>query len=130
MIIQNTNANQWAPPVRHVSDDAPTVVADTSTAATTSATNATAKVDPQQPSAQQLKSAVESLNQAMRKSTPNLEFSVDADTKKQIVKMVDTQTGTLIRQYPSEEVVAIARSIDQFLANQQVQHGLLLNQKA
>lgn len=127
MIIQSTNANPGASPARHVSDDAPRVVADTTTA---TAASTTAKVEPQQPSAQQVKIAVDSLNKAMQKSAPNLQFSVDSDTNKQIIKFMDTQTGTLIRQYPSEEVIAIARSIDQFLSHQQVQRGLLLNQKA
>lgn len=129
MIIQSTNANPGASPARHVSDDAPRVVADTPTTAATAAST-TAKVEPQQPSAQQVKIAVDSLNKAMQKSAPNLQFSVDSDTNKQIIKFMDTQTGTLIRQYPSEEVIAIARSIDQFLSHQQVQRGLLLNQKA
>lgn len=123
MIIQNTSGTA---PARLVSNDTPKVVVDTPAAAP----HASEHVDQQEPSAQQLKRAVESINQAMQRSTPNLEFSVDADTKKQIVKVMDTQTGTLIRQYPSKEVVAIARSIDQFLANQQVKQGLLLNQQA
>ncbi|MBZ0068923.1 MAG: flagellar protein FlaG, partial [Thiobacillus sp.] len=38
--------------------------------------------------------------------------------------MLDTSTGQLIRQYPSEEALAISRGIEQF------QQGLLLKQKA
>ncbi|QLQ02359.1 MAG: flagellar protein FlaG [Thiobacillus sp.] len=41
-----------------------------------------------------------------------------------MVKMVDTSTGQLIRQFPSEETLAISRGIEQF------QQGLLLKQKA
>lgn len=79
---------------------------------------------PQQPSAAELKNAVETLNKAMQQSNQNLEFSVDTDTKKVVVKMVDTSTGQLIRQFPSEETLAISRGIEQF------QQGLLLKQKA
>lgn len=82
---------------------------------------------PQQPSPQQLNDAVIALNQAMRQSNQSVEFSVDFNTKKPIVKMSDTATGEVLRQFPSEEMLAIARSIDQFL---QLQHGLLLKQQA
>jgi flagellar protein FlaG len=77
-----------------------------------------------QPSAQELKNAVAAINQAMQQSNRNLEFSVDSDTNTTVVKMVDTSTGELIRQFPSETTLAISRGIEQF------QQGLLLRQKA
>lgn len=79
---------------------------------------------PQQPSAEELNHAVATLNKAMQQANQNLEFSVDTDTHKVVVKMVDTSTGKLIRQYPTEETLAISRGIEQF------QQGLLLKQKA
>ncbi|MBL8491536.1 MAG: flagellar protein FlaG, partial [Rhodocyclaceae bacterium] len=42
---------------------------------------------------------------------------------KTVVKVVDGQTGKMIRQIPSEELLAIAESIDRM-------QGLLLRQKA
>ena len=78
----------------------------------------------QQPSTAELNSAVAAINQAMQQSGRNLEFSVDSDTKKTVVKMVDTSTGELIRQFPTEETLAISRGIEEF------QQGLLLKQKA
>ncbi|MFH1819709.1 MAG: flagellar protein FlaG [Pseudomonadota bacterium] len=117
MIIQNTPLmNQAALPAARAHSVAPTeskVVADTQ-----------ANNVPRQPSAAELKTAVETLNKAMQQSNQNLEFSVDTDTKKVVVKMVDTSTGQLIRQFPSEETLAISRGIEQF------QQGLLLKQKA
>ena len=132
MIIQNTsNINQASPPVRNISDDAPKVVADTSNAViTTTGVTAhtqqitTQQVALQQPSSEQLKTAVNVINQVMRQSNNSLEFSVDTDTNRTVVKMKDTETGELIRQFPSEETLAISRAIDQF------QQGLLLKQKA
>lgn len=79
---------------------------------------------PQQPSLEELKSAVAFINQAMQQANRNLEFSVDTDTKKTVVKMVDTSTGELLRQFPSETTLAISRGIDQF------QQGLLVTRKA
>ncbi len=79
---------------------------------------------PVQPSAEELNSAVAAINQAMQQSNQSLEFSVDTDAHRTVVKMVDTSTGELIRQFPSEATLAISRGIDQF------QQGLLLKQKA
>ena len=128
MIIQNSTTNQAAAPARLAGDGAPNVVADTSNAATQSGVAVASPpitTHSPQPSSQQLQTAVDGINLAMRQSNQSLEFSVDTSTKKPVVKMVDTQTGDLIRQFPSEETLAIARSIDQFLQRQ----GLLLNQK-
>lgn len=125
MIIQNSTTNQAAAPARLASDGEPNAVITAPSNAEAQSSVAVAQVASQQPSSQQLQNAVGGINQAMRQSNQNLEFSVDPGTKKPIVKMVDTQTGELIRQFPSEETLAIARSIDQFLQRQ----GLLLNQK-
>lgn len=119
MIIQNVSASQGALPTRHISNDAPAVVADTH-----------AVVAPQQPSPEQLKSAVASINRAMQHSNQSLEFSVDPNTKTPVVKMTDTETGKVISQFPSEAVLAIAQSIDQYLSQHEAPQGLLLKQKA
>lgn len=71
-----------------------------------------------------LESAVAALNVAMRQSNQSLEFSVDTNTHRTVVKMVDTSTGELIRQFPSEATLAISRGIDEF------QRGLLLTNQA
>jgi len=120
MIVQITNnINQAEQTVRRVSDDASKAIAD----------NSNAKPPfggARQPSSEQLKKAADNINQVMQQSNQNLEFefTMDTDTKKAVVRVVDTKTGELIRQIPSEETLAIARSIDKF------QHGLLLSQKA
>jgi len=117
MIIHNTPLmNQAALPAARTHGAAhtePKVAADTP-----------ARDVPRQVSAAELKSAVETLNKAMQQSNQNLEFSVDTDTKKVVVRMVDTSTGQLIRQFPSEETLAISRVIEAF------QQGMLLKQKA
>jgi flagellar protein FlaG len=82
------------------------------------------KAGPQRVSAEALNGAVAAINQAMQQSNQALEFSVDTDTRETVVRMVDTSTGELIRQFPSEATLAIARGIEQF------QQGLLLTQKA
>lgn len=83
-----------------------------------------AQVAAQQPSAALLQNEMNHVNKALKLSNKNLEFTVDSDTKKSIVKLVDTETGEVIRQFPSEEALAISRAIDH------IQQGLLLKQKA
>lgn len=113
MIIQNTNSpNQVASMGTRVSDNAPAPVAE-----------APIQVTAPQPSPQQLKTAVDGINQAMRQSRQNLEFTVDTGTKMSVVKVVDTETGQLVLQIPSKVTLAIAESIGQS------QHGMLLSQK-
>ncbi|TAN52111.1 MAG: flagellar protein FlaG [Methylococcaceae bacterium] len=132
MLIQNTsNMAQAAPPARFTGDGAPNAVVaappnvEAKPAASSELAQAAAKqVAEQQPSAAQLQNVVDNINRALKQSNKNLEFSVDADTKKSVVKVVDTETGDLIRQFPSEEALAISRAIDQ------MQQGLLLKQKA
>lgn len=76
------------------------------------------------PSVRELKVAVDAINQSMQQSNLNLQFSVDNSSQKTVVKMVDTSTGELIRQFPTEATLAISQQIEQF------QQGLLLTQQA
>lgn len=82
------------------------------------------QVAEQHPPLEKLKGVVDNINRALKLANRNLEFSVDESTSKQVVKLVDSDTGDLIRQFPSDEMLAISRAIDQ------VQKGLLLRQKA
>jgi len=76
----------------------------------------------QQASKEQTAQAVEAINKSMAESSRNLEFAVDEDTNMTIVKVVDTQTHDVIRQIPTEEVVAIAKALDKI-------QGLLIRQQ-
>jgi flagellar protein FlaG len=113
MIVQNTNnLSPPAPADSRLGDATPRVVVQPSAPAAS------------EPSPQQVKQAVDSINRAVQPANSNLEFSIDPGTQRLVVKVVDTQTGDLIRQIPSKEVLAIAESIGQY------QKGLLLSQKA
>jgi flagellar protein FlaG len=119
MIIQNnSNTSQGVRP------DVSAVGAVSAKAERKAAAAPPAQSAQPQASAAELKSAVASINQAMRQSNRNLEFSVDTDTRQTVVKMMDSSTGEVIRQYPSEETLAISRNIEHF------QQGLLLTKKA
>lgn len=132
MLIQNTSNMAQAPqPAKQASDGVPgvSVAVTSSPQARPSAPVelpeiAVKKVAEQQASTAQLQNALESVNKALRQSGKNLEFSVDEESRRQIVRVVDTETGDVIRQFPSEEMLAISRSIDM------VQQGLLIKQEA
>jgi flagellar protein FlaG len=70
-----------------------------------------------------VKQAVEKLNQAVLGYSDSLQFSVDEESKRPIVKLIDTKTKEVIRQFPSEEAISIAKAIDRF-------QGLLIKDKA
>lgn len=76
-----------------------------------------------QPSALQLDEAVKVVNEFVGLVNNSLHFSVDDDTGKTVVKVIDIGTKELIRQIPSEEMLAIAKALDGI-------KGLLLHQKA
>jgi flagellar protein FlaG len=76
------------------------------------------------PSKQQIEAAVDAVNRALQPSNNALEFSLDQQSDRVVVKVVDSSTGETLRQVPSEEVLAIAESIDRY------QKGLLLSQEA
>ena len=79
---------------------------------------------PAQPVSQEaVAAAVKSANAYVQSISTGIEFSLDQDTGRTVVKMLDTQTHEVLRQYPSEEILAISKSIDRM-------QGLLINRKA
>jgi flagellar protein FlaG len=73
---------------------------------------------------EQIREAAEKIqNSVDNLAQKNLRFSIDEDTGKTIIKVVDAHTDELIKQIPSEEAVEIARTLDKV-------QGLLLNDKA
>lgn len=59
--------------------------------------------------------ALDAVNKSLASAGSSLQFSIDRETNNSVVTMVDGDTGEVIRQIPSEEALAIARSIDQML---------------
>jgi flagellar protein FlaG len=78
---------------------------------------------PEQSSKEQVQQAVAEIQKAVEPMARNLQFSIDKETGKTVVTVVDSATNEVIRQIPGEEVLAIARAIDRM-------QGLLFRQKA
>ena len=63
------------------------------------------------PTPDQVKAAVEAANQQLDRSNRELTFVFDDRLNRMLVKIVDTRTNTVIRQVPSEEMLAAARAL-------------------
>lgn len=75
------------------------------------------------PSRQQVNQAMEKMQESLPFVARNLQFSVDEETGRSVVKIVDSVTHEVVRQMPSEELLNIAKALDKMT-------GLLLKQKA
>ena len=53
-----------------------------------------------------------------------LEFSVDQNSGRNVVKIVDKSTKEVVRQIPSEEAIHIAEALDEL---DEIRQGLLLS---
>lgn len=72
---------------------------------------------------EQVKEAVQQIEQFTQALTQNLKFTIDEDTGKTVIKIVDAQTQEVIRQMPSEEAIKIASALGKI-------QGLLFNGQA
>lgn len=75
------------------------------------------------PTLGELSQAVKNINKALQEQARGLEFTVDSDSHRTIVKIVDQKTKEVLRQIPTEETLEIAKALDQA-------QGLLIRQKA
>ncbi|MEN3292000.1 MAG: flagellar protein FlaG [Burkholderiales bacterium] len=76
----------------------------------------------QVPDLDKLNDALKNINQAVKALSPNLEFSVDSESNRSVVKIVDHETKEVIRQMPTPEALEIAKALDRL-------QGLLIRQK-
>ena len=75
------------------------------------------------PSPEHLQQAVREIQRAVEPVANNLNFSIDQESGKTVIRVVDSKTQELIRQIPSEEVISMSQAIDRLA-------GLLVQEKA
>lgn len=73
---------------------------------------------------QDLKKLAQMMQQKVAARSPDLQFSVDQDSGKSVIKVTDRTTHELIWQIPSEVALKVTKEIDLFLK------GSILNHKA
>ena len=75
------------------------------------------------PAHAELGNVVADLNKVAQANAQGVRFSIDEDTGRTVVKVVDTQTDTVLRQIPSVEALKLWRSIEKM-------QGVMLRDKA
>ena len=73
--------------------------------------------------AQAAQQAARQINEFLTSTAAGLEFKVDSRSSNVIVRVIESSTGKVIRQIPSEEAIAISQSLDHM-------RGLLLHQRS
>ena len=75
------------------------------------------------PTAPQLEHAIAEANRSMRAIPTSLEFEQDQDSGKVVVRVVDSETRKVIRQMPTEDMLAMSKALDRL-------QGLMVHLKA
>jgi flagellar protein FlaG len=63
-------------------------------------------------SIEQTRQSLQEINKALHTKSISVQFQIDPAYKDVIIKVVDQENGKVIRQIPSEDVVRIAKAID------------------
>lgn len=72
---------------------------------------------------EELNAVVKEVNDFIKPLNNSLQFSIDKETGTTVVKVIDTETQEMIKQISSEEMLALAKALDQL-------KGLLVKQQA
>jgi flagellar protein FlaG len=70
-----------------------------------------------------LSKAVKMLNDHVAPALQSIEFAIDQDSNRMVVKVVDTSTNKVLRQIPNEEALSISKSLGKL-------QGLMINKTA
>ncbi len=70
-----------------------------------------------------VREAVAAINRAAKSLNNSIQLSLDDRSERAVVRVVDSETGQLIRQIPTEEVLELRRALDRIA-------GLLINRTA
>ena len=127
-VLNTSDPQSRAPRTQDLADSASanqSAAASTVSALAVAATTASEKSSStgNEPSKEERRDAVEKLNSIIKQKNESLQFSIDDDTDIRLVKLIDTNTQETVRQFPSEEIVNIARAIDKL-------QGMLVRDKA
>lgn len=80
-------------------------------------------------SPEEIEEAVTQISEFVQASSRQLNFSVDEDSNKQVVKVTDAESGDVIRQIPSEEVLKLSERLQNLQTEVGTAVGLLFNKQ-
>jgi flagellar protein FlaG len=76
-----------------------------------------------------LEKAVQEVESFLQTQNRNLAFSIDDETKRSVVTVKDSESGDVIRQIPSEEVLALAERIQDLQQDVGDSVGVFINNR-
>jgi flagellar protein FlaG len=118
VVVQPNVSNQAKAPQREVKTDAEIVAQVAAASIKPSGINEAA-----QPTREVVAKAAAQLQEFVNSMGRNLNFSIDETTGYNVVKVVNPDTGELIRQLPSEELLKISRDFQRL-------NNVLVSQRA
>ncbi len=81
----------------------------------------------------ELSEKVTEINDIIRNIQRDLAFNIDEDSGKTVIRVIDSESGELIRQIPSEKVLAIATHLRDFqedtVSGNEIGQGLLFSDR-
>lgn len=80
-------------------------------------------------SAEQIENAVSQLSEFVKTNSRQLNFSVDEGSNKQVVRVTDSESGKIIRQIPTEEVLKLSERLQDLQTEVGTAVGLLFNKQ-
>lgn len=78
--------------------------------------------EPAEATSTQVSEAVAEINQSLRQASIGVQFEFDKEANTMVTKVMDVESGEVIRQMPSEEVVRFSKALGKL-------QGLLVSQK-
>jgi len=79
--------------------------------------------------AEDIELAVQEVQAFLQVQNRNLAFSIDEDTQRSVVTVKDSESGDVIRQIPSEEVLKLAERIKSLQEDIGSSVGVLVNNR-
>ena len=83
----------------------------------------------ERPSVSEVVQAAQDLSEYLSSAARSLQINVDGELESPIVTVLDTETEEVVRQIPSEELVALARFAAQQTTDANVVSGVLINKE-
>ena len=74
-----------------------------------------------------VRQAISDVESFLKVQNRDLAFSIDEDTARSVVTVIDGQSGDVIRQIPSEEVLALAERIQELQQDVGASVGVFIN---
>ena len=76
-----------------------------------------------------IESAVAEISEFVQSTNRSLSFSIDEQSQRSVVKVTDSESGDVIRQIPSEEVLALSERIKELQTDVGAAVGVLFNKQ-